>query len=142
MTIAKLGKHEVITATKTMSLHEAAKLMKQNNIGDIVVVNNEIDKKPIGILTDRDIVTKVIADEVDANQVCVGDVMSADLLVLNKQQSINKSLEMMCEKGVRRAPIVDNNNQICGITAVDDLFILIANELACISKLVHKQIIH
>jgi CBS domain-containing protein len=137
MSIQEVCTYEVVTTTKSTLIKEAAKLMKKNNIGNIVVVESE---KPVGILTDRDIVTKVFADDKDANGIRVSDVMSSNLLVLKKDQGIKEAIDAMCNKGVRRAPIVDDNNKLCGIATVDDLLPLIANELHSVAKLVCKQV--
>lgn len=140
MSIRKICACEVVKAAKSLSIKEAAKLMKKNNIGNIIVVENETNDEPIGILTDRDIVVKIFADEIDVKNICVGDVMSNDLLVLKQHQGVNEAIEMMCAKGVRRAPIVDENYKLCGIATVDDLLLLVADELNSLAKLVRKQI--
>jgi CBS domain-containing protein len=142
MSIRKICTCEVVKAVKSMPAKEAAKIMKKNNIGAIVVVENETNSKVVGILTDRDIVVKVFAENIDAKNICVGDVMSNDLLVLKQHQGINEAIEMMCAKGVRRAPIVDDGGKLCGIAVVDDLLLLIADELSSLAKLVRKQITH
>ncbi|MCD6045246.1 MAG: histidine kinase [Gammaproteobacteria bacterium] len=141
MSIYKIVSREVVRVYKTDSIYEATKLMKENNVGDVIVVNKE-SNTPIGILTDRDIVIKIVFDEVNPRDVCVADLMSSNLLILEKHQSINECVEMMCAKGVRRAPIVDENNKLCGIATIDDLIILLADELSSLAKLVRKQTAH
>lgn len=141
MTIGTHCKHSVITAPKSTNVFEAAKLMKKNNIGNIVIVDDRNGSIPVGILTDRDVAIKIVADEVDPRTLTIGDAMSQDLLVLKEHQPIQEAIDMMCAKGVRRAPIVDNNNKIIGITSVDDLILLLVNELGSLGKLIGKQII-
>lgn len=140
MSIHKLGTQVVIKLNKKSSIIDAAKLMKKHNIGDIIIVENESENKPIGILTDRDIAMKIVADDVDIKNICVGDAMSYDLLTLKKHQGIQEALDMMSAKGVRRAPILNDDGTISGIASIDDLLILIAGELSSLAKLVHKQI--
>lgn len=140
MTIGKLCKCDVITASKNMSVQEAARLMKKHNIGDIIIVDEEKDGKPIGIFTDRDIAIKIIAEEADPQSITVGDAMSEELLVLKDYQHFQESLDMMCAKGVRRAPIVDQHDKIIGIAAVDDLILLLIDELGSLAKLIRRQI--
>lgn len=140
MSIRKICTHEVIKAAKSMSIKEVARLMKKNNIGTVVIVENETDSKPIGILTDRDLTIKILAEDIESKDVRIGDIMSNDLLILKKHQGINEAIEMMCAKGVRRAPVVDENYNLCGIAVVDDLLLLIADELNSLAKLVRKQI--
>lgn len=140
MTIHKIGTGDVIKVTKFTPLLEAAKLMRKKNIGNIVVVENEYENKPIGMLTDRDIAMKVVAEDLNVRDLSVGDVMSADVLVLKKHQAVNDALDMMAAKGVRRAPIVEEDETVCGIATIDDLLILLADELNSLAKLVRKQI--
>lgn len=141
MTIKKVCGCDVVTVSDNMTVSDAAKLMKQHNVGDIVVVKNKgADEQIVGIITDRDIVIRIVADEEDPKQFLISDVMSTDLLILKSYQGVSQSLDMMCAKGVRRAPIVDENNQLIGIATVDDLFVLISEEASSIAKLIRKQI--
>lgn len=140
MTISKLGTTNVIKIESTATVVAAAKLMRKHNVGNIVVVENEETDEPIGILTDRDIAVEIVASEIDPQALCVADVMNRDLLVLKNYRGIQEALDMMSAKGVRRAPIVNDANKIVGITSIDDLLILIADELGSLAKLVRKQI--
>src|SRR5690242_17221736 len=106
MSIGQACRCKVVAVFSETTVSQAAKMMKENNIGDIVIVNG--DNKPVGIITDRDIVIKVIADGANVDDLCVSDMMSEDLLVLKDYQSIQEALAMMCAKRVRRAPIVDS----------------------------------
>lgn len=139
MTIGKHYKHKVVTALRSTSVYKAAQLMKQNNIGNIVVVD-ETGNIPVGIFTDRDVAMKIVADEIDPCQLTIGDAMCQDLLILREDQSVQEAVDMMCAKKVRRAPIVDQNNKIIGIVTVDDLILLFADELGSIAKLIRQQI--
>lgn len=140
MTIGKLCKREVITASNKMSVHEAAELMKKHNIGDIIIVDEENSAKPIGIFTDRDVAIKIVAEGVDPHTITVGDAISEELLVLKDYQHFQEAIEMMCAKGVRRAPIVDQHDKIIGIATVDDLILLLTDELGSLAKLIRRQI--
>jgi CBS domain-containing protein len=141
MSIGKICEREVIIAPTDMPVHEAAKLMKKHNIGDIIVVTDKDSKvKPVGILTDRDIAMKIVADELDAKKIGIGDAMSQDLLTLNYHQGVQEAIDMMSAKGVRRAPVVDDQYKIIGIASIDDLLILVADEISSLAKLVRKQL--
>lgn len=136
MTIEKICKKPIVTISDDASLINAALAMKQNNIGDVVVVK---DDKPVGILTDRDIVVKVAANDVNLSDIKVSDVMSSDLLILKTDQGVNAAINAMREKGVRRAPVLDGQNKLIGIATVDDLLILLASELKVLSDIVARQ---
>lgn len=140
MTIGKLCKCEVITVSKDMTVYEAAELMKKHNIGDIVVVDEKNHNHPIGIFTDRDVTIKIVADAIEPNSITVKDAMSQELLTLKEHQSIHEVMDLMCARRVRRAPIIDRDNQIIGIATVDDLILLIADELSSLAKLIRRQI--
>jgi CBS domain-containing protein len=141
MSIGKICETKVITATKDMMITEAAQVMKEHNIGSIVVVEQQQSSFiPIGMLTDRDIVTKVVTEDLDLDSVTVGDVMNGELLLLKKHQSIQEAIDMMSAKGVRRVPVIDDNNVLIGVFSVDDLFILLADEIQSVARLIRKQI--
>jgi CBS domain-containing protein len=141
MSIGKICETKVITATKDMMITEAAQVMKQHNIGSIVVVEQQqASFIPVGMLTDRDIVTKVVTEDLDLDSVTVGDVMNSELLILKQHQSIQEAIEMMSAKGVRRVPVIDNNDLLIGVFSIDDLFILLADEIQSVARLIRKQI--
>ncbi len=141
MSIKHICERDVVTTTKDVSIYEVAKLMKKHNVGNVVVIDNQvITNKPIGILTDRDIAMKIVAEDVDARQISAGDIMADNLLLLHANQSINEAIDMMCAKGVRRAPISDDTHKVIGIASIDDLFILLAEEMGSLSKLIRKQV--
>lgn len=139
MTLGKICRREVITITKIATILAAANLMKRYNIGDLIVVD-EYTNAPLGILTDRDIVIEIIADKLDPMSVTVGDIMNTDLLLLKDYEDRQTALEMMSAKGVRRAPIINDNNSVVGIITIDDLIIMISEEVNSISKIIRKQI--
>lgn len=136
MSLAKICKKPIVTISDDASLINAALAMKQNNIGDVVVVKND---KPVGILTDRDIVVKVAANDVNLSDIKVSDVMSSNLLILKADQGINAAINAMREKSVRRAPVIDGQNKLIGIATVDDLLILLASELKQLSDIIAQQ---
>lgn len=139
MTIGRIGKRAVITAAIDMTIIEVALLMKKHNIGDVIIVEDE--NEPVGIITDRDIAIHIVADEIDPREMTASDIMEEDLLVLKEHQSIQEALDMMCAKGVRRAPIVNKANSLIGIVSSDDLALLIADEMESYGKLIRKQLL-
>lgn len=140
MPIKSICEREVVTVPEGLSVYETAKIMKALNLGNVIVVGDQKERNnPIGIITDRDIVIKIVADDGDPMEICAGDIMSLNLLVLKDHQGIQESLDMMSAKSVRRAPIVDDKNNLVGIAMVDDLLVLIAEEVESLAKLIRKQ---
>ena len=140
MPIIDICNRNVITVEQDASVTEAAKLMRQNHVGDVVVVEKHKDKQiPIGIVTDRDVVVEVIAPEIAPNVITVGDIMVKTLAVIQEDAGIFDAIQLMTSKGVRRLPVVNKKNELVGIVTLDDLFVLMAKELGNFSKLLSRE---
>jgi CBS domain-containing protein len=108
---------EVKTATPSQSLTDAAKLMKQEDVGSVPVVDGE---RLVGVLTDRDIVVRGIADGSDPNAVKVGDIASHDVVTVRPDDDLDEALRLMAQHQVRRLPVVDDG-QLVGVVAQADV---------------------
>ena len=100
---------------------EAARLMKVNDVGSVPVVDNNQDRHLAGILTDRDIAVRVVADARDANTTLVEEVMTRDLVTVGPDDDVGRALAAMEEHQVRRIPVVDADNRLVGIIAQADI---------------------
>jgi CBS domain-containing protein len=100
---------------------KAAQLMKRENIGSIPVIENEQTRKLVGIVTDRDLALKVVAQEKDAKSTQVASVMSDMLVTCQEEDEIQKALDAMSEHQLRRIPIVNSENKIVGIISQADV---------------------
>jgi CBS domain-containing protein len=103
------------------SVAQAAKLMKSGNIGSIPVVENEQSQKLVGIVTDRDLALKIIAEGRDAKSTKVETVMTPKVVTCQADDDLQKALDAMAEHQLRRIPVVDNDNRIVGIIAQADV---------------------
>jgi CBS domain-containing protein len=142
MTVGKVCSREVVVASKDSTIIDVARLMRQHHVGDVVIVDsngNGDQPKPIGIITDRDIVVELIACEVSFDAVSVGDVMSFELTTAREQDSIWKTLHRLRTKGVRRIPVVNDEGGLEGILTVDDLLELLAEELILLAKVPARE---
>jgi len=120
----------VTIATRDMTLVAAAQLMRDHHVGCVVVVDETGDGRlVVGILTDRDIVTAVIAQEVDPATLRVEDVMTADVVTALEQDSVMDLLGLMRRKGLRRIPITTPDRALQGLVTLDDLLGILAEEL-------------
>lgn len=120
---------------KSAPLAEAAEMMRQQKIGSIVAVEENNGKHfPVGILTDRDIIVEVIAENIDTKKLTVEDVMSRNLVTLNKRASIFAAIQLMERDGIRRLPIVDEKGMLCGIVSSDDIASHLAVAIHSLSK--------
>jgi CBS domain-containing protein len=98
-------------------LSEAAQLMKQEDVGSLPVVENG---RLIGMLTDRDIVTRAVAESVDVGACRVGDVASRELVTVEPEQGLDEALRLMAQHKVRRLPVVEGE-RLVGILGQADV---------------------
>jgi CBS domain-containing protein len=105
---------------------DAAELMRREDCGLLPVVSED-GKKLIGVLTDRDIVLKVVAEGRDPRSTAVGEVMTTDVVTCLPQESVEMAMEQMATRQVRRIPIVDRDGSLVGIVAQADVATRIAN---------------
>jgi len=140
MAIGEVCNREVIIVERNTSITEAARLMRQFHVGDLVVVEKVADKaRPVGIVTDRDIVLEVIAAEVAVNSLTVGDIMTADVATVRESEGVFETLRYMRDQGVRRLPVVDSAAWLIGIITLDDLLELLAEEMGELAKLLARE---
>ncbi len=141
MTIGTICNREVITVQRDATVLHAAVLMRQQHVGDVVVIENRKNKTvPIGIVTDRDIVVELVATELDCNVITVGDIIITKLIVVKDSAGVFETIQLMASKGVRRLPVVDDDGELVGIITLDDLLLLLSKELAALTKLVAKLV--
>ena len=138
MPIGQVSVREVVVATRNTSVQDAAKLMRQHHVGDVVIVDDE-KKKPVGIVTDRDLVISVLATKLDPSVFTVGDLVTRELVTAREDQGISETIQQMRAKGVRRMPIVDAHGALVGIISVDDLVRLIGAELSELGQLISRE---
>jgi len=118
---------DVITIGPTASVSEAAYLMMREEIGSLVVVDDE--RFPVGIITDRDLVISVIAGGKNSEKVIVEEVMTKDLVYIDESANIMDILSTLSEYSIRRMPVT-KDGKLTGIVSVDDLIVVIATELS------------
>ena len=140
MTVGAVCNREVIVVDKTASIVEAARLMRKYHVGDLVVVEDRAGKRvPVGIVTDRDIVLEVVAEGVDMNDVNVGDIMSNNLVTARENDSVLETIKIMRAKGIRRLPVINDDNDLVGILAVDDLIDLFSEQIVDLARLIARE---
>jgi len=140
MPIGDICVREVVTATRETTIQEAAQLMRENHVGDLLVVDQQNGvRTPIGIVTDRDIVIAVVAPGLDPAVLSVGDVMGPELETVDQDEGIFETLHQMRDAGVRRVPVVSENNELIGIVSTDDIVQLLADEMTEVAKLISRE---
>jgi CBS domain-containing protein len=101
---------------------DVAKLMAKHRIGSVVVIEgNNNNKKPVGIITEKDIIKKVSAQNKSANQVAVRNIMSSPLVTVNSIDSIDTAAETIAENKVKRLVVLEQDGSMVGILSVSDI---------------------
>ncbi len=103
------------------TIEEAARHMKEEDIGSVLVCDSPQSHHLIGILTDRDIVIKVIAEGQDPKNIPVQRIMTPDPLTCHEEENLQHAMDLMEEHQIRRIPILNEHNQFVGIVSQGDL---------------------
>jgi len=137
MSVQRICVRDVDTATRDESAEIAAERMHQRGVGTLVVVNDE--SQPIGIVTDRDLVTRVMARGRVAAKVSIGEVMTAMPKAVLADTSVADALAMMRRGNLRRLLVVDERNRLVGLVTLDDILMLLAEEFNDIGLLLERE---
>ncbi len=114
----------VKTASREMSLQEVARLMREGDMGAMPVVE---DNKLVGIVTDRDIVVRAIAEGKDVSTK-IGDVMTTEIFSVKPDDFVFEAIRLMGDKQVRRIPVIAENGELAGIIAMADIALEMEDE--------------
>lgn len=137
MSIASLVSRPVSLLPPTSTCAEAARRMRRQNVGCIVV---EEEGAPIGIVTDRDLVTRVLAEELNPAETSIASVMSRFPVFLTAERELGEALQLMVEMGVRRLPVVKSNGRLLGMLSLDDVLVQLARELGQVRELLRSEL--
>lgn len=130
MNAFELCQRHVVTVRRHEELTTAAWMMRERNVGCLVVVEAAGatgGERVVGMLTDREIVTAVIAREADLRSMLVSDVMTRHPVTIPANATLDEALQRMRSAGVRRIPVVDERARLVGILALDDIFEFMAS---------------
>lgn len=140
MSLTDICSRAPITIAADASLAEAAQRMRARHVGFLVVTADGTPGRPLGVLTDRDIVVEVVSEGVDPTTLTAGDAMTADPLTVGVEATPEQVLAQMRAFGVRRAPVTDAAGDVVGVIALDDLIDWIAAALGNVAAVVrHEQ---
>lgn len=140
MPIAEICSRGVVIANPDDSLRTVAALMRVHHVGSVVVTRDDAGLcRPLGIITDRDIVLALVAKDVSPDAVSAGDVMSEPLETLNETDEVWTALERMRSRGVRRLPVLGAQGELVGIVSTDDLLELVAEELSGLARIIGRE---
>jgi len=107
----------------------AAQLMRRHHIGALVVVDAQEKTRPIGVLTDRDLVLALMAEGLDPNLFTAGDIMTVDPVLAHPDMDVLEAVELMRANRLRRLVLADDKGRLAGIVTMEDVLELLTREL-------------
>ncbi|MEK6774094.1 MAG: CBS domain-containing protein [Bdellovibrionota bacterium] len=139
--LSQFYEKDVVCLTINDTIFDAAKLMLEKHIGDIVITDENADRSPIpvGIITDRDIVVNSVAKKLDPASVKLSAVMTEQLVTATEESSLTDLVQLMTDEGISRLPIVDSGGALVGILSSKRIFQYFAQGLCELSSLTVRQ---
>lgn len=120
---------DVVTCGARTTTLEAARLMRQRHVGDIVVVADDGEvATPLGVITDRDLVLEVLAVGLDPAQTMVASLLHGPVVIAEDSEDTSVAIERMRTHGVRRLPVVNRHGTVTGIITLDDILALLVTD--------------
>ena len=136
MSVATYCTRSVFRVEADASARAVAERMTQQGMGCAIVVENQ---RPVGIVTDRDLVLEVLCRRLDAGSVPVGELATRPAITIREDAALGEALRTLGRRGIRRLPVVDDGGKLVGILTADDLMQVVAGELAGLGAAVHAQ---
>ncbi len=137
MSIAKLIQRPVRWLPPDATCSEAARMMRDENIGSVVVAR---DRQPLGIVTDRDLALRVVADGGDPEKLLLSDVMTDEPIFIGDDRSLDQAVAAMRDLAIRRIPVVDSDGRLSGIVSMDDVLVLLADQLGSLAVAIREEV--
>lgn len=140
MSVGLFCNRDTAIARRGDSILEAARIMRQWHVGCLIVVEQD-DRgvRPVGIVTDRDLVIEVLAANLEPDAVTVGDLIGTELLTARERDGLWETLRRMQSRGVRRIPVVDADGYLAGILTQDDVLEILVGELSDLVKIPERE---
>lgn len=138
MQVGRLCSHDIVSVNANTPVHEAARVMRNNHVGALVVTDARDPSHAVGILTDRDLVIKLLAHEGERGLNTVDAVCSHHIVRVQSTDEVDDAVRTMLQAGVRRVLVHDAAGGIRGMLSVDDLFDALASELEGLAKVMRS----
>lgn len=130
MLVRELCTSEVVCCRPQTSALEAARLMRQKRVGDVVVVDDPAQQRvPLGVVTDRNLAIEVLGDGRDAASTALSALVHRPVVIARDSEDVSVVMERMRTHGVRRVPVVDERESLVGIVTLDDLLKSLLSEM-------------
>ncbi len=128
MQVKDIMTEKPVYGTPDTSLQVIAQMMVENDCGCIPIVESEATKNPIGMITDRDIVVRTVAENRDPFDLRAEDIMTKEIVTVSPETSVEECCNLMESKQIRRIAVVDEAGALCGMVAQADIAINASND--------------
>ena len=139
MTAGRLCTRVLATAWPDQTVRVAAQRMAEFDVGALVILKEERATRAVGILTDRDIVVRCVAEQLDPEQTKVSEIMTTPVFTVRDETPISEALAKMASAGTRRLVVVAEGERVAGVLTLDDILGDMAWESSAVGKLLQKQ---
>jgi CBS domain-containing protein len=131
MVIRRTARKALVTAQPETTAQGLAAVMRNRHVGAVVITEKG---RPVGIVTDRDLVSRAMAAGRDARRVRARDIMTRKVVTAREETPLAKVTEQMRARGVRRIPVVDGNGRLVNILTLDDMLVVLGDEIANLGR--------
>lgn len=139
MSAGRICTRIMATASPDESVRAAARRMAQYDVGTLVVVKENRGTRAVGIITDRDIALRCVAEKLDPDEALVSEVMTAPAHSVSNDTTIEDALDQMASVGTRRLVVTADGDRPAGLLSLDDVLDLLVRETVAIGRLLGKQ---
>lgn len=138
--VGKICSRDVDLVESGENVYAAAKRMQARGVGTLIVV--DADRTPCGIVTDRDLVTRVLATSRDPETTWVRDVLSTPVHEIREDASLEDAVVLMRKAHCRRLAVVDARRRLAGIVSLDDVLAIMAEQMHAVAALLESEAPH
>lgn len=121
MQVKEIMTTDPVCCSPETTLVEAARIMVGYDCGEVPVIGDRENKNLVGVITDRDIVCRGVAENMNPSEMKVGECMTAPAISVKETTSVEECMRQMQENQIRRIPIVTDDGAVCGIVALADI---------------------
>jgi len=140
MTVSEICTPDAVWARPEMTILDAARLMREEHVGCVVVARTAGDAPfPVGLVTDRDLVLAVVAAGLDPALFTLGDIAARDLITVREDEDIHAAVRRMRAQGIRRLPVVDGEGVLRGILTLDDFVQVVGEEVREAAAIIDRE---
>lgn len=134
MNLASLCQRDILSLNAEATVQKAAELMRVNHVGALALTDPEDPAHVVGVVTDRDLVVKLLAQGRTPQEQNVGAYSSVELVMVPGTANVHEAVQAMYKHGVRRLFVTESNGRLMGLLSIDDLLVSIAEDLGGLSQ--------